>query len=323
MPVLNAFYIHLLEAGRVKADGNSRMYEYWRDHRTLRDGLGPIPTELSKACGTSYQAAVKEAVCRYRRGRVPEEYLAGLSPKSVRNIHRLLHRALSDAVAWDYLIFNPAEHAIVPRERRRGRNTAQPWSVDELAQWLRCAQQDRFAGMWVLAATTGMRRSELLGVRRDSLDLDTGTLTIDGTLISVGGRPEESDGKTAAGVRTVSLDAFTIASLQQHLAMLDVEQQAFGPAYPHDGWLFVWQNGQRPHPDTVKDRFTSSSMRPAPGGSGFTTCGIPTQRCPSTAASIPKSSVIESATPTRRSHSRSTPIEQPDGTAPPRNSSAS
>ena len=37
--------------------------------------------------------------------------------------------------------------------------------------------------------------------------------------------------------------------------MLDVEQQAFGPAYPPDGWLFVWPNGQRPHPDTVTDKF--------------------------------------------------------------------
>ncbi|MGH3571779.1 MAG: hypothetical protein ACRDUW_08110, partial [Pseudonocardiaceae bacterium] len=124
---------------------------------------------------------------------------------------------------------NPAEHASLPRERRRGRSIPQPWSVEELAQWLRRAQEDRFAGMWVLAATTGMRRSELLGVRRDSLDLGAGTLTIDETLISVAGRAEESDGKTEAGVRTVSLDAFTIAALRRHLAMLDVERQ--GPAY--------------------------------------------------------------------------------------------
>ena len=115
-------------------------------------------------------------------------------------------------MAWDYLVFNPAEHASLPRKRRRGQSIAQPWSVEELAQWLRHAQQDRFAGMWVLAATTGMRRSELLGVRQDSLDLNAGTLTIDETLISVGGRAEESDGKTTAGVRTVTLDAFTIAA---------------------------------------------------------------------------------------------------------------
>src|ERR671928_45141 len=76
-------------------------------------------------------------------------------------------------------------------------------------------------GATTASSATGMRRSELLGVRRDSLNLDAGTLTIDETLISVDGRAEESDGKTAAGVQTVSLDAFTIAALRRHLAMLD------------------------------------------------------------------------------------------------------
>ena len=90
--------------------------------------------QLSKACRTTHQAA-KEAVCRYRRGRTPIARESGLSPKSVRNVHRLLHRALSDAVAWDYLTFNPAEHASLPRERRR-RQTPQPWTVDELSRWL-------------------------------------------------------------------------------------------------------------------------------------------------------------------------------------------
>ncbi len=237
----------------MKKDGNGKMYEFWRAHQSRRNGLGPTPTELSKACGTPYQAA-KEAVCRYRRGRAPVERAAGLSPKSGRNVHRLLHRALSDAVAWDYLVFNPAEHASLPRERRRGRAVPRPWSVEELGQWLRVARQDRFAAMWILAATTGMRRSELLGVRRDALDLDAGTITIDETLISVAGRAEESDGKTDAGVRTVSLDAFMVAALRLHLVMLDDERAAFGAAYA-GGWLFVWEDGQRPHPDSVTDRF--------------------------------------------------------------------
>lgn len=257
VPVLNAFYRRLLEAGRVKPDGNGKMYEYWNARRHLRNGLGPTPTELSAACGTSYQAA-KEAVCRYRRGRVPAEYSPGLKSKSVRNIHRLIHRAFDDAVAWDYLHFNPAQHASLPREprRRRAKATPQPWSVQELAQWLRVAQRDRFAGMWLLAATTGMRRSELLGVRRESLDLDDAkTVALDDTLISVDGRAEESDGKSEAGERVISLDAFTVAALRKHLAMLDAERQEFGSAYADGGWLFVWPDGTRPHPDTVTDRF--------------------------------------------------------------------
>jgi hypothetical protein len=70
----------------------------------------------------------------------------------------------------------------------------------------------------------------------------------------------------SSGVRTVSLDAFTIAALRRHLAMLDAEQHAFGPTYPGGGWLLVWQNGQRPHPDTVTDRFNQRHPPVAQGG---------------------------------------------------------
>lgn len=103
---------------------------------------------------------------------------SGLAPKTVKNVHRMLHRAFKDAVAWDYLALNPAEHASLPRAQRRGRTRPKPWTVDELAAWLRVALSDRFAALWLLAAITGMRRSELAGVDRELLDLDTATLTI-------------------------------------------------------------------------------------------------------------------------------------------------
>jgi hypothetical protein len=44
VPVLNAFYVHLLENGRVKKDDNGKMYEYWRPptrrRRRLSAGIG-------------------------------------------------------------------------------------------------------------------------------------------------------------------------------------------------------------------------------------------------------------------------------------------
>ena len=67
--------------------------------------------------------------------------------------------------------------------------------------------------MWLLAATTGMRRSELAGVRRDMLDLKTGVLRVEDTRVVVAGRSHHSDGKTAAGRRGISLDTFTCAEL--------------------------------------------------------------------------------------------------------------
>jgi hypothetical protein len=61
----------------------------------------------------------------------------------------------SDGVAWQYVSMNPAEHASVPRDRAARRKRPQPWTLDDLVAWLRIAPTDRFAGMWVLAATTG------------------------------------------------------------------------------------------------------------------------------------------------------------------------
>ena len=117
------------------------------------------------------------------------------------------------------------------------------------------AVEDRDAGIWVLAATTGMRRSELAGAERDLLDLDDATLEIGDTRVVVDGKAEESDGKTESGRRTISLDPLTVAYLRRHLAMLDAEREAFGDSYHDSGKLVCHPDGRPVHPDTITDRF--------------------------------------------------------------------
>ena len=167
----------------------------------------------------------------------------------------LLHRALGEAIGWEYITFNPAAHARLPRLGRRGKNRPQPWTVEELAAWLQVAMTDRFAGMWILAATTGMRRSELAGAERRLLDLESGTLVIEDTRVVVDGKAEDSDGKFESSRRTISLDPITVTALRGYLAMLDKEREAFGIAYPDHGKLMCYEDGRRLHPDTVTRRF--------------------------------------------------------------------
>jgi integrase len=254
VPVLNMLYRRLLASGRSKPDNNTKMYAYWRALQHQRNGRGPKPTDMAKACGTTIYAA-QAAATRFRRGRIPQPKSAGLAPKTVKNIHRMLHRAFKDAVAWNYLTFNPAEHVSLPREARSGRSRPKPWTLDELAAWLRVALDDRFAGMWVLAATTGMRRSELAGVERDMLDLDQGTVTIENTRVVVKGHATDSDGKTEGSRRTISLDPFTVAALRRLVEMIEGERDAFGSSYPDHGMLMCFEDGRRLHPDTVTSRF--------------------------------------------------------------------
>ena len=250
---------------------------------------------------------------------MPADAGTGLAPKTVKNIHRMLHRAFADAVAWEYLIANPAEHASLPREQRRtSRTRPKPWTVDELTAWLRVALSDRFAAMWLLAATTGMRRSELAGVDRDLLDLDGRTLSIEDTRVVVAGYTIDSDGKFNAGVRVIPLDDYTVELLRAYLAVLDEEREAFGAGYDTThGKLFRYSDGRAVHADTITGGSIGWSTSRGSGASGCTTCGTPTRRSRSTAASTPRSSAAGSGTPTRGSPCRSTGTARPGTTGPP------
>src|ERR1035438_1179117 len=79
--------------------------------------------------------------------------------------------------------------------------------------------------------------SGVLGVGRQMLDLDAGRLRVEGTRVVVAGRAQESDGKSAAGRRGISLDSFTCAKLRKLVDVLASERRALGREYPSHGLL--------------------------------------------------------------------------------------
>jgi len=69
------------------------------------------------------------------------------------------------------------------------------------------------------------------------------------------GRAQESDGKSAAGRRGISLDSFTCAKLRELLDLLASERRKFGKDYPSHGLLMVNELRRPLHPDTITTRF--------------------------------------------------------------------
>jgi integrase len=180
----------------------------------------------------------------------------GLEPKTVVNAHRMLHRAWEDFTAWGWAKRNVIADAHPPRVPRKSRRF---WTVTQLQTFLQRARRDRFFALWVLEATTGMRRCELAGSLRGLLDLEAGTLDIGPTRVVVDGRLIESDGKTENAQHVLALDPFTVAALAVHVEMLDREREEFGPDYHDLGLLFCWETGLPPHPDTITSRFKKIS----------------------------------------------------------------
>jgi integrase len=239
--VCDALYAHLLTNGRVKGKANAE-----RDRQRNEAARQRSQRIADKATGKKLPGPAGKPL--QPKATPP----AGLAPKTVINVHRMLHKAFEDAVVWRYVSRNPTKGAKKPRVTRPRQKT---WTVEQLQRFLVAARDDRFFALWVLEATTGMRRGELAGVERDGFDGREGTLTIMTTRVVVDGKAEESDGKSENAQRMLALDPLTLALVQKHLEQLEQEKAEFGSDYEDNGRLFCWPDGTLPHPDTITRRF--------------------------------------------------------------------
>jgi integrase len=114
----------------------------------------------------------------------------------------MLRKSLQDAVERGYLGRNVCDLANPPTQRdargRRARDKA--WTVDQLRTFLAYITDDRHYALWLLIASTGMRRGEVCGLRWDEVDLDRGRVRVARTITEVRGRlVVQDDGKSDAG----------------------------------------------------------------------------------------------------------------------------
>lgn len=249
-PQLLKLYATLLAEGRVKRDRDSEMYGYWIER--MRRGESPTAREVSEKCGTTIHAS-RAAVRRYKLGIVPKELPPGLAPKTVRNIHALLHRALTDAVAWKYIGQNPAGNIKPPKLSRRRRTV---WSPEEIRTFLLSVQKDRFAALFMLELTTGIRRGQICGLKWSDVNLDIGEITVhDNRVVVAGHARDKAGGKTHNADKTISIDSTTLAALAKWRREQDREREFFGADYCAGGYVFTFEDGRPPHPDTIRQRF--------------------------------------------------------------------
>lgn len=176
----------------------------------------------------------------------------GLSARSVEYTHRILSRALSDAVNDGLLARNPA--ALV-RPPRAPKPVTRAWSVGDVRKFLDGVADDRLYAMWALLVTTGLRRGEALGLRWEDVDLERGRLAVRHTAVAIGYEVHVAEPKTAAGRRTVSLDPATVATLKAHHRNQLEERLRIGPEWNDSGIVFTNERGSMIHPDRVSKVF--------------------------------------------------------------------
>ena len=186
---------------------------------------------------------------------------SGLSAKTVRNVHVMLHRALKDAVRKNLIARNPAEVADKPSVSRADRPEMHTWSPAELRRFFDGLAEHRLFAAYVLAATTGMRRGEVLGLRWQDIDFDGRALQINQTILSVNYELMVGGPKTARSRRRVALDPATLEVLGEHRKAQRVEKALIGKRYDDHGLVFPRIEGTPIHPDYFSQTFDRTVRR--------------------------------------------------------------
>lgn len=158
----------------------------------------------------------------------------GLSARSVRLLHAVLHKALDNAVRTNLVTRNVCNAVTPPRMTKY---EIQPLSEEQAHKLLDVARGHRLEALLILAITTGMRRGGLLALRWQDINFDNKSLQIRRTLNRlVGYGFIETEPKTSKSRRKIILPEFVIDMLKQHRAHQQEERLKVGAIWQDHAW---------------------------------------------------------------------------------------
>jgi integrase len=179
----------------------------------------------------------------------------GLSKRTVVHVHRVLSESLKHAVKWGVLVRNVSDATSPPRPEDK---EMEMWDQEHIDSFLDAVNNHRFKNFYHLALLTGMRRSELCGLRWEHVDLVASRLSVVSTLQRIAGLGlVEGRPKTRRSRRSIRLPPYAI-SLLHIIRGHQLEQQlAIGEMWQNSGYVLTQEDGRPMNPIKVSQEFTA------------------------------------------------------------------
>lgn len=175
---------------------------------------------------------------------------AGCSNRTALHAHRVLHTAFAHAVRWQLLSRNPCDSVQAPRPERFEIPAIEPEQVRALFS---AADSTPYGTLVNVAVLTGLRLSELLGLRWQDTNLESRTLFVRQTC-----QWHSRDGfmfrqpKSYRSIRPVSIAPTTAERLRQHRVAQLEQRLAAGSVYQDNELVFSDAIGRPIHPSTLR-----------------------------------------------------------------------
>lgn len=205
-------------------------------------------------------------VNRYARYRPPEQQCCSAgkccrrtpSTRQIQYIHAVLRNALSNAERAEIITRNVAKLVQISAPRYE---IGKGLPVSDVKCILAEAQRTRLYALYVLAATLGFRRGELLGLRWSDLDLDLGTVASTKTVQRVSGRLLMDDTKTEDSDNTIPLPKITRRVLIEYRNRQAAERSHAGELWTDHDLVFVTVVGTPIEPRNLNRQFDGIRTR--------------------------------------------------------------
>lgn len=212
---------------------------------TVASYTGAIRNHIKPALGAVKLGALNAHTIQrfYNALGEPTKDRQALSPKTVKNVHGVLHKALQQAMKIGYLRFNPAEACELPRVVKKEMHVL---DEDQSKLFLQTIKGDRYETLFTVTLFTGMREGEIMGLKWACVDFDSGTILIDKQLQrekKKGGEyifaPLKND-KT----RTITPAPWVMKLLRAHRAKQSEQRLKAGTLWEDSGLVFSNELGR-------------------------------------------------------------------------------
>ena len=182
----------------------------------------------------------------------------GLSPRSLRLHKNIIAQTLDLAVRNKLIQSNPCQFVVLPQCERF---ESQFYTEAQLKALFSALKDDPILPMVRITAWYGLRRSELLGLQWDSIDLEAGTMTIRHTVSKVTEVVAKDKTKNASSRRTFPLTPEAVEIFTKAKEQEERNRAMFGREYQENPYVFKWPDGHPYSPDYISHHFAKVLKR--------------------------------------------------------------
>lgn len=177
----------------------------------------------------------------------------GLSPKTVKRHKLIIQFICKEAIKNNLILKNPCEFVVLPKQQRR---EADFYTLEELQQMFQCLKDETLYPLLYFTVMYGLRRSEVLGLKWDSINFASGIVTIKHTVVRFSTVVEKDSTKNASSFRSYPLTTEIKEILLQLKQQENENRKLFGRDYNESDYIFKWADGKSFAPDYVTRKFS-------------------------------------------------------------------